>query len=87
MYRAFDVELLYIAQQLGMPIKEVPVNWQEIDGEFVETAAHSIDLVCAFRFKVGTILELVTDGKRYTVHSTSLSVWYMDTSQLHQGKD
>ena len=36
MCRAFDVELLYIAQQLGMPIKEVPVNWQEIDGEFVE---------------------------------------------------
>lgn len=30
--RAFDVEMLYIAQQLGMPIKEVPVNWQEIDG-------------------------------------------------------
>ena len=30
--RAFDVELLYIAQELGMPIKEVPVNWQEIDG-------------------------------------------------------
>ena len=30
--RAFDVELLYIAQHLGMPIKEVPVNWQEIDG-------------------------------------------------------
>lgn len=33
--RAFDVEMLYIAQQLGMPIKEVPVNWQEIDGTFV----------------------------------------------------
>lgn len=30
--RAFDVELLYIAQQLGMPIKEVAVNWQEIEG-------------------------------------------------------
>ena len=30
--RAFDVEMLYIAQQLEMPIKEVPVNWQEIDG-------------------------------------------------------
>lgn len=30
--RAFDVELLYIAQQLGMPIREVAVNWQEIEG-------------------------------------------------------
>lgn len=29
---AFDVELLYIAQQLGMPIQEVAVNWQEIEG-------------------------------------------------------
>jgi dolichyl-phosphate beta-glucosyltransferase len=29
---AFDVELLYIAQQLGMPIGEVAVHWQEIDG-------------------------------------------------------
>ncbi len=29
---AFDVELLYIAQQLNMPIKEVAVNWQEIEG-------------------------------------------------------
>ena len=33
--RAFDVEMLYIAQQLGMTIKEVPVNWQEIDGTSV----------------------------------------------------
>ena len=31
-YRAFDVELLYIAQQLGMPVGEVAVNWKEIEG-------------------------------------------------------
>ena len=30
--RAFDVELLYIAQQLGMPMKEVAVHWEEIEG-------------------------------------------------------
>ncbi|XP_028397451.1 dolichyl-phosphate beta-glucosyltransferase-like isoform X2 [Dendronephthya gigantea] len=29
---AFDVELLYIAQRLNIPITEVAVNWQEIDG-------------------------------------------------------
>uniref|UniRef100_A0A1B6E2H3 Dolichyl-phosphate beta-glucosyltransferase n=1 Tax=Clastoptera arizonana TaxID=38151 RepID=A0A1B6E2H3_9HEMI len=29
---AFDVELLYIAQQLNIPISEVGVNWTEIDG-------------------------------------------------------
>lgn len=29
---AFDVELLYIAQCLGIPVAEKAVNWQEIDG-------------------------------------------------------
>lgn len=29
---AFDVELLYLAQCLGIPIAEKAVNWQEIDG-------------------------------------------------------
>ena len=29
---AFDVELIYIAQCLKMPIVEVAVNWKEIDG-------------------------------------------------------
>ena len=33
LFRAFDVELLYIGQQLGMPMKEVAVNWEEIEGE------------------------------------------------------
>lgn len=29
---AFDVELLYIAQRLNIPIEEVAVNWTEIEG-------------------------------------------------------
>lgn len=29
---AFDVELLYIAQKLNIPVSEVAVNWTEIDG-------------------------------------------------------
>lgn len=29
---AFDVELLYVAQCLGIPIAEKAVNWEEIDG-------------------------------------------------------
>ena len=29
---AFDVELLYIAQRLKIPIGEVAVNWQEMEG-------------------------------------------------------
>ena len=32
--RAFDVELLYIAQQLKIPLVEVAINWKEIDGLF-----------------------------------------------------
>jgi dolichyl-phosphate beta-glucosyltransferase len=29
---AFDVEMLYIAQYLNIPIEEVAVNWEEIEG-------------------------------------------------------
>lgn len=29
---AFDVEMLYIAQRLDIPISEVAVNWTEIEG-------------------------------------------------------
>lgn len=32
-FRAFDVELLYIAQCLQIPIAEVAVNWTEIEGK------------------------------------------------------
>lgn len=35
----FDVELIYVAQKLGIPIAEVPVNWTEIPGELL--ALHS----------------------------------------------
>lgn len=31
-YRAFDAELLYIAQTLKIPVSEVAVNWTEIEG-------------------------------------------------------
>lgn len=29
---AFDVELLYLAEHLNIPVAEVPVNWKEIEG-------------------------------------------------------
>ncbi|XP_028042919.1 dolichyl-phosphate beta-glucosyltransferase [Bombyx mandarina] len=32
---AFDVELLYIAQKLNIPISEIPVRWTEIEGSKV----------------------------------------------------
>lgn len=30
--RAFDVEMLYLAQSLGIPIDEIAVEWNEIEG-------------------------------------------------------
>lgn len=34
-FRAFDVEMLYLAQSLGIPIDEVAVEWNEIEGLYV----------------------------------------------------
>ena len=31
--RAFDVDLLHIAQHFKIPIAEVAVNWQEVEGK------------------------------------------------------
>ena len=69
-FRAFDVELLYIAQQMGMPIGEVPVNWQEVDGALYLTLYYhvSISFLCCRRIQAGPILELATNGKGYTLH-------------------
>ncbi len=33
-FRAFDVDLLYLAHHFEMSISEVAVNWTEIDGIF-----------------------------------------------------
>ncbi|EFA80389.1 glycosyltransferase [Heterostelium album PN500] len=41
---AFDVELLFIAQQLNIPISEVAVNWTEIDGSKLDPFSSSIQM-------------------------------------------
>ncbi|GAM16972.1 hypothetical protein SAMD00019534_001470 [Acytostelium subglobosum LB1] len=41
---AFDVELLFIAQQLNIPIAEVAVNWTEIDGSKLDPFSSSIQM-------------------------------------------
>lgn len=43
--RAFDVELLYIAQQLHMPVSEVAVNWKEIEGVCACSCATDLFLI------------------------------------------
>ncbi|KAG9065377.1 dolichyl-phosphate beta-glucosyltransferase [Linnemannia hyalina] len=40
----FDIEVLMIAQQLRIPIAEVPVAWQEIDGSKVSLMRDSIQM-------------------------------------------
>ena len=53
-----------------MPVREVPVNWQEIDGEFVglPVALTSSNFHSTSRFQIGPILELVTNGQGYSLH-------------------
>ncbi len=42
--RAFDVELLYIAEKLNIPIIEVDVNWQEIPGSKLDPFTASFQM-------------------------------------------
>jgi len=41
---AFDVELIYVAQCLGIPVSEIAVNWTEIDGSKLTPFAASIQM-------------------------------------------
>ncbi|CAF1311416.1 unnamed protein product [Adineta steineri] len=55
---AFDVELLYIAEKLKIPIAEVDVNWQEIPGSkldpFTASLQMGIDILAIwFRYITG----------------------------------
>ncbi|OWR44187.1 putative Dolichyl-phosphate beta-glucosyltransferase [Danaus plexippus plexippus] len=43
---AFDVELLYIAQQLRIPVVEVPITWTEIDGSKITPVISWIQMGC-----------------------------------------
>eukprot|EP00937_MAST-01D_sp_MAST-1D-sp2_P002646 g2646.t1 len=41
---AFDVELLYLAGTQGIPVHEVAVNWQEIDGSKLDVATATVQM-------------------------------------------
>ncbi|XP_063635905.1 dolichyl-phosphate beta-glucosyltransferase [Cydia splendana] len=43
---AFDVELLYIAQKLNIPIFEIPVRWTEIEGSKVTPIVSWVQMGC-----------------------------------------
>lgn len=40
----FDVEVLLLGGMQGVEMKEIPVNWQEIDGSKVDLARDSIQM-------------------------------------------
>ena len=40
----FDVELLYLAKMLNIPIAEIPINWHEVDGSKVDLASASLTM-------------------------------------------
>jgi dolichyl-phosphate beta-glucosyltransferase len=42
---AFDVELLWMAQQRGIALAEVPVNWREIAGSKLDPLSASIEMM------------------------------------------
>lgn len=57
-FRAFDVELLFIAESFRIPISEIAVNWTEIDGSKLTPLASSIQmgrdlLLIWFRYLIG----------------------------------
>ncbi len=41
---AVDVELLFMAQSLGIPMTEVPVSWQEIEGSKLGPISASLQI-------------------------------------------
>jgi dolichyl-phosphate beta-glucosyltransferase len=41
---AFDVELLYLAVRQGVPMVEVPVEWEEVDGSKVDMLADTLNM-------------------------------------------
>ena len=42
---AFDIELLYLCGQNRIPIKEVPVNWHDVDGSHLNIIDASLQII------------------------------------------
>jgi dolichyl-phosphate beta-glucosyltransferase len=65
----FDVELLFICGQLGIPVSEVSVNWQEIPGSKVRLIEASLlmgrDLL-VIRFSYLLRIWRIEDPSRHT---------------------
>ena len=70
-YRAFDVELLYIAEALDIPCEEVAVYWTEIEGNPNSLLQRSTVMVfhvrflSAFHFRIQSNTDLELDRNGY----------------------
>ena len=42
---AFDVEMIYIGKHLNIPVREVSVNWREVEGSKLNVLAASISFI------------------------------------------
>lgn len=58
-HRAFDVELLYIAQRFKIPIAEVAVNWTEIEGRFFMCPPTGPPICSSINISVGCVCKSV----------------------------
>jgi dolichyl-phosphate beta-glucosyltransferase len=63
----FDVELLYLAQQLGYAVAEVPVLWKDMPGSKVRLAWDSWEMLCGLS-KIRSVHE-----SRRPLHHTALA--------------
>ena len=41
---AFDVELIYLANRLNIPLLELPITWEEIDGSTIDIVSDSLKM-------------------------------------------
>jgi glycosyltransferase involved in cell wall biosynthesis len=77
---AFDVELLYLAQSMGLRLKEVPVRWDHNDGSKVNVLRDSLRMfreVQSIRRRSRASLSKIAPSDvrsyKYTEHSTPYS--------------
>lgn len=91
-FRAFDVELLYIAQRLKIPIAEVAVNWTEIEGrEIVHVLTRS--LTCRSRITDPRLLPYLPSfdsiqlsfHKNFEFHVLACLLPWVGTERLGEG--
>jgi len=42
---AFDIELLFLCSRKGIPVAEMPVDWQEIEGSHLNVIEATLQIV------------------------------------------